>query len=287
MLTGSAWELVLYDCMRASKNKYMGAPFILSFFILSNYIILNLFIGAILANMGSGTDEERLQMTLDKKHGDLHIQRLAREAQLWVNNCLSHASAEDRLDEPITTMEEVMQQRCAKNTFITSPIEGTRWGLKIDHFSMCCFSPSSRFRRFVFKFVRNAYFDFAILIVIVYSTILLTFLNPDTADDDSWTEFFDSNDVLFLLIFSVEFILKLIAFGFIWCDNTEFMLENEHDLKELMLGGHGVPSYMYDSWNYLDILVLAVSYITMFGPSGGPLKILRLVIPSNLFEHSV
>ena len=58
VLTGSAWELVLYDCMRANENAYLGVPFILSFFVLSNYIILNLFIGAILGNMGTNSDDD-------------------------------------------------------------------------------------------------------------------------------------------------------------------------------------------------------------------------------------
>lgn len=43
-----------------------------------------------------------------------------------------------------------------------------------------------------------------------------------------------------------------------------------------MLGDHGVPLYVYASWNYLDLMVLAVSWIDMFVPPEGPLKVLRL-----------
>ena len=96
--------------MRAKENSYLGVPFILSFFVLSNYIILNLFIGAILANMGTGTDEQRLELTTTKKNSELNRQRLARESQLFVNNCLSHASAEDRVEKPLTTLAEVSGQ---------------------------------------------------------------------------------------------------------------------------------------------------------------------------------
>ena len=39
----------------------------------------------------------------------------------------------------------------------------------------------------------------------------------------------------------------------------------------------GVPSYMYDSWNCLDMVVLFVSWINMFAEPEGPLKILRLL----------
>ena len=289
MLTGSSWELVLYDCMRASRNSTVGAPFILSFFVLCNYIVLNLFIGAILSNMSSGTDAERLEITAKRKADAMRRQELARESQLFVNNCLSHAMAEDRLNEPLTTLEEVMKQRGAKNTFLTSPIGGTRFGIPITNKAMGLFPPSSHFRRFVFNLVNNAYFEFAILVVILYSTILLTLMNPDTLNDENWTDFFAKNDVFFLVVFSGEFVLKLIAFGFAWCDNIEFCLDNEDDLKEMMLGDHGIPSYMYDSWNYLDLMVLAVSYANMFGDPEGPMKVLRLVTHASAVceAHSV
>ena len=48
----------MFDCMRAQSNGGMfGFLYIFVFFLISNYIILNLFIGAILANMGTDTDE--------------------------------------------------------------------------------------------------------------------------------------------------------------------------------------------------------------------------------------
>jgi hypothetical protein len=227
--------------------------------------------------MGTGTDEQRLELTTEKKEADLLRARMARESQLFVNNCLSHASAEGRRDKPLTTIAEVMAQPCAKRTFINSPIEGKRWGHEIDNVALYLFPQTSNFRRSVYDLVKNPYFDLVILLVIVYSTILLTFLNPDTMRDDWWKSFFLINDIFFLTVFTVEFMLKLIAFGFMWCDNTEFMLRDEHDLKELMLGDAGVPSYMYDAWNYLDLMVLIVSYVNMFGNPEGPLKILRLL----------
>ena len=278
VLTGSAWELVLYDCMRANKNDYLGVPFILSFFVLSNYIILNLFIGAILANMGTGDDDQRLCQTHKKKNAEIKEQLSARESQLFVNNCLSHAkAAETNGKKDLTSLQDVMLQPCAKETFINSPIEGKRFGLEISNCSLCMFSSQSRFRRSIYNLVKNEYFDWFILLVIVYSTCLLTMLNPDTVSDEAWTNFFRINDIIFLTIFTVEFCLKIIAFGFIWSDNIEFMLSNDTDLKELMLGNTGVASYMYDSWNYLDLVVLVVSYVNMFGDPEGPLKILRLL----------
>ena len=275
--TGSAWELVLYDCMRAQKNSFWGVPFILSFFILSNYIVLNLFIGAILGNMSSFDDDKRLAFTTEKREKEALRQQLAREAQVFVDDCLAHTAAMDHWDHDLTTMDKVMQQPCAKKTFVESPIDGKRLGLEITNNSLGCFPVKSQFRRSVYNLVQNPWFDAFILIVIIYSTILLTLVNPDTAANTDWQDFFEMNDIFFLVIFTIEFWLKLVAFGFIWSDNTQFMLANEFDLKDLMLGDTGKPSYMYDSWNYLDLVVLLVSYINMFGDPEGPLAILRLL----------
>ena len=303
VLTGSSWDLVLYDCMRAKENKTLAIPFLLSFFILCYYIILNLFIGnghcphplcvnpsvfsgAILSNMSCHTDEERLQITHRKKKADTKRRNDARKAQKFVNKCLSLAEALDRLDKPLTTLEEVMKlplwDQWNENTFTTSPIEGNRWGIEVNNQSLGFLStgllPSSCVRRAVLALVNNSYFDFVILLVIIYSTVLLTLMNPETLRDDYWVDFFKKNDIFFIVVFTGEFVLKLIAYGFIWCDNIEMMLDNEHDLKEMMLGNHGVPSYMYDGWNYIDLLVLVVSYMNMFAPQDGPLKTLRLVL---------
>ena len=284
VLSGSAWELVLYDCMRANKNKYLGVPFMLSFFILSNYIILNLFIGAILANMSTGSDEERLEMTTKRREEAIDQQLRGREAQLFVNYLCSgdHLTAERNepkdVNQKITTLSAVMEQPCAKHGFLGSTIVGARFGKQVDNVSLGLFPADSGFRRGVYALVTDVWFDMVILFVIVYSTILLTFLNPDTAKDEKWQSIFEIHDIIFVVIFTVEFLLKLIAFGFIWCDNIEEMLYNEHTLKQLMLGNHGIPCYMYDSWNHFDLFVLVISYVNVFADPDGPLfSILRLL----------
>lgn len=96
-------------------------------------------------------------------------------------------------------------------------------------------------------------------------------------EDDGWVAFFSVCDDVFLVIFSIEFGLKVFAFGFIWTDNVEFMLAEQDTLKALVLGNTGEPAYMYNSWNYLDMVVLSVGYITKFGNPDGPLKVLRLL----------
>ena len=288
VLSGSAWELVLYDCMRANRNAYFAVPFLLSFFVLSNYIILNLFIGAILSNMGTGSDEERLEVTTQRRETEIMRQRLARETQLFVNSLFfgsilstEKTEAEQRHDGKLTTLCDIMEQPCAKQAFVTSPIGLIRLGNPIDNVALYVFPHDSSVRQFIYALVTSMWFEMAILVVIVYSTILLALVNPDTANDSVWQNIFEIHDIIFLVIFTIEFGLKVIAYGFIWCDNIEFMLRNEHTLKELMLGDQGPPSYMYEAWNHFDLLVLVVSYVNVLGDPEGPLysmlRLLRLV----------
>jgi len=113
--------------------------------------------------------------------------------------------------------------------------------------------------------------------VIIFSTVLLALDNPTTRKDTFWVDVFSYCDDTFLVIFSIEFVVKAFAFGFIWCDNIEFMLADQDSLKQLVLGNTGEPSYLYNPWNYLDLVVLLVGYLGKVGDPDCPLKVLRLV----------
>ena len=286
MLTASAWELVLYDCMRATKNDLLAVPFILSFFILGFYIISNLFIGAILANMGSLDDRDRLQITKETAQKAEEVRRVAREAQLFVNVCQTKRKRKKKPPRYLTNLTALLKHPSCRETFIASPIERTRFGIEITNVALCWFTPDletspfrpeAPFRKVIYSLVTHPTFDLVILGVIAWSTILLTTMNYDTLNDDAWVDFFFVNDVIFLIVFTIEFVLKVCAFGLIWCVNIQFMLVSEVDLKKLMTGNHGRPAYMCDPWNYLDIIVLLISYVNLFLNPDGPFKIFRIL----------
>ena len=50
----------------------------------------------------------------------------------------------------------------------------------------------------------------------------------------TWRTIFSVSDDIFLVIFTIEFMLKSFAFGLIWSDNVEFMLADQESLKELI-----------------------------------------------------
>ena len=277
VLTASGWELVLYDCMRASANSHLAIPYIFTFFLLSNYIIANLFIGAILASMSPLNDADRRAVTKEmRRHAEAH-QRISRQAQLFVNNRQAYADRRKIPSPNLTTLQEVMTQRDSRELFEESPVDGPRFAIEVTNSALGLLSPQSNFRRILYSIVKNPLFDQVILVVIAYSCILLTMMNYETQTNDAWSQFFKANDVFFIVVFTIEFTLKVSAVGFIWCDNIELMLGNKDDLKKLMIGDFGPPPYMYDAWNYLDLVVLMVQYVNFFFSPDGPFKVLRLL----------
>ena len=295
VLTGSAWELVLFDCINAcAMGGVIGAIFILSFFIVSNYVILNLFIGAILANMSSVEDEDRIKLTEGMKDGKNERQRRSREAQLFVNQQEKEWEKRGRSGN-LCTLSQVMELACARKTFEESTV--AIWELKEDEedkkvwigddIKRCgspltnktcfCLGPDNCFRQCMVTLVENPFFDFFILLVIIYSTVLLALDNPTTRDSDAWVNFFNLNDYFFITIFTIEFSMKIVSHGFAHTDNIELMLSSPEKVKALCLGDIGRASYLYDAWNYLDIVVLVVSYVGLTGATDGPLKLLRLI----------
>ena len=263
--------------MRAEVNGNLAIPYIFTFFLLSNYIIVNLFIGAILSSMSPLRDADRLAVTKEMRRDSETRQRISRQAQLFVNNRQARAVRRKEPPQNLTTLKEVMKQRGSRKLFEESPVDGPRFGIEVTNLALGFLSAQSEFRRFAYRIVKNPLFDQVILVVIGYSCILLTMMNYETQTDDTWSDFFEANDIFFMTVFTIEFTIKVCAVGFIWSDNIELMLANEHDLKKLMMGDYGPPPYMYDSWNYLDLVVLIVQYINFFFSPDGPFKVLRLL----------
>ena len=107
--------------------------------------------------------------------------------------------------------------------------------------------PCLRIRKFYFKiseiikkklvFVKNPIFDNISLVVILANTVII--LISDPLDSNSLA---NSSDQYFLYIYSIEMIMKILAYGFVVPPN----------------------SYFKDLWNILDFLVIFVGWISFF-----------------------
>ena len=142
--------------------------------------------------------------------------------------------------------------------------------------SLYIFGNDSKLRFQIVKIVNHAYFDrFIITLIMVYS-ILLGMKCYDQQVPEEERDLMLANKLLnqidpfFNVIIYTEFVLKVIAMGFIF----------------------GASGYMADGWNWIDFIVVASSFTdlvmsNLFGRSGGgkalsALRAFRLLRPLKL-----
>lgn len=122
--------------------------------------------------------------------------------------------------------------------------------------SLCCLSVTNPFRNKIIQLVAvNPWFDRFILFVIMVNCVFLA-LDKEV---DAITENNETIDLIFLFIYTMEMILKVIAMGF-------FMRAH---------------SYLRDSWNILDFTVVVLGWISIFFDSGdiSAIKVIRILRP--------
>ena len=122
--------------------------------------------------------------------------------------------------------------------------------------SLCCLSVTNPFRNKIIQIVAvNPWFDRFIMFVILVNCI---FLGLDQ-EVEVITKNNDQIDFIFLIIYTMEMILKIIAMGF-------FMRAH---------------SYLRDSWNILDFMVVILGWISRVFESGdiSAIKVIRILRP--------
>lgn len=103
--------------------------------------------------------------------------------------------------------------------------------------SLCCLSSSNPFRNKIILLVtKNPWFDRFILLIILLNTLFLA-LDQEV---NIVTKYNEQIDFTFLIIYTVEMVLKIVALGFIMNTN----------------------SYIRDPWNILDFTVVFCGWLS-------------------------
>lgn len=118
--------------------------------------------------------------------------------------------------------------------------------------SLFIFSRTNRFRVFLFRLAENQYFDFFIIFIIIFNSIVLAFaLSLDLIT--TGFDFMDVIEYIFVVIYTLESLIKIIAYGFF----------------------RGEKSFLKDTWNKLDFLVMINGLICLY-PGMGRYKELKI-----------
>lgn len=126
--------------------------------------------------------------------------------------------------------------------------------MKPEQKSLYLFDENNSLRLFCFKAVRSSKYEWFIILFIVLTSVHLSLSRP-TSDPEGyevrtlyWVDFATT------MVFASEFLMKIIAFGFIGC---------------------GPQSYLRNPWNLFDFFILVVS-LTSINPLINRLQVIKM-----------
>lgn len=140
-------------------------------------------------------------------------------------------------------------ERCITTDDEMSAREDDETEVRIQDSSSCCyqrtawalyiFSPSNKFRKLMIALYTNKWFDRVVLTFILLNCVVMALEKPDLPDDSELQKFINICMYIFLGIFTLEMLIKVIALG-LWV---------------------GPGAYLRSTWNVMDGFLVVVSWI--------------------------
>ena len=138
---------------------------------------------------------------------------------------------------------------------------------ELDGKALCCFGEQNCLRRFCAKIVTTALFDKVILLLIVISTVTLALETPLDDPKGKLVQRLAFIDIFMTSAFTIEAILKIITFGFLF---------------------NGKRSYLKEPWNILDFVIVVSALVGIIGGDAintsaiKAVRILRILRPLRI-----
>eukprot|EP01065_Artemidia_motanka_P037883 TRINITY_DN46786_c0_g1_i1.p1 TRINITY_DN46786_c0_g1~~TRINITY_DN46786_c0_g1_i1.p1 ORF type:complete len:2191 (+),score=777.10 TRINITY_DN46786_c0_g1_i1:982-6573(+) len=133
--------------------------------------------------------------------------------------------------------------------------------------SLFVFDEDHPVRQRAVQLCETVLFNRAVLLAVVVSSFLLIFSNPAEAWGDESMRSLDSTtvalskgfeeamDIIFLVVFTLEFLIKVVAYGFVWMSYRTLVGQVRRRTP---------APYIRNPWNLLDFCILVVMYVSFF-----------------------
>uniref|UniRef100_A0A8C3JSD4 Voltage-dependent L-type calcium channel subunit alpha n=1 Tax=Calidris pygmaea TaxID=425635 RepID=A0A8C3JSD4_9CHAR len=275
ILTGEDWNSIMYDGIMAYGGPSFPGMLVCIYFIIlfvcGNYILLNVFLAIAVDNLAEAESltlaqkakaEERAEdaVTLLQPQGtEVLLAQMPNQEQKIVHkvtfplylffppcNDLAGDDEEDEPEIPLSPRPRPLAELQLKEKAVPMP----------EASSFFIFSPTNKFRMLCHRIVNATWFTNFILLFILLSSISLAAEDPIRAESFR-NQILGYFDIGFTSVFTVEIVLKMTAYG-------AFLHKG---------------SFCRNSFNILDLLVVAVSLISMGIESSAisVVKILRVL----------
>ena len=231
ILTGENWNEVMYDGMRSTGS--LSCIYFLLLFILGNYIILNLFLAILLDNFGGGEEDEEGEDGEEEEEGE-------KEAEKEEAGAGSTGQEKEKLGEGGAADASAASE--------TSSDGGPEYS---QGKSLWLFAPDNKIRQFMIRTVTHKRFEAFIISLIVISSILLAIDSPHIKDK-GFKDTLAGLDTLFVVLFTLEAVMKIIA-----------------------MGGWGQGAYFWNGWNILDFTIVIIGIVLQAAGNNPKLSALK------------
>ncbi len=289
ILTGENWNGVMYDAWNCCG--WSSVLYFVALVIIGSFIVFNLLIAIMLQSFGSdsrgGGEEEadhnedqeagiaaRMRWDLAKQHmlvganrSAVMVPNIARRRWDLVKQHVLVGANRSAVVVPETAPEDdgsTPDDEDATKQAHAAGQSARRDAIKVDqptneaviaqtHTSLWIFKPKNPFRNMSTRAVTHRWFDNFILLSIFVSSVMLAIDSPLMAPECGLLAGLKKADLFFVAVFIVECALKVVSAGLI------------------MHPG----SYLRNSWNVLDFLIVLISIGLEVAPSGGQATDLR------------
>lgn len=257
IVTLDNWIDLIREGFNSSVGVFTTSLFVISWIIIGNFLLLNLFLAIMLDGFTVNMELQELQQIIDeeqeekekneKKKEDFNIIIPKDARQGFVDEMTKYFMYNSKYNEKyneketklLTLLElDIIREKTQSSAYqATNYLPYSRIQCEI---SLWIWEKNSEFRQFCHKIIYHLYFQNFMIFIVIFSTVVIilkTYVNPaiNSEYSVSFKETTDILDYLCLAIFVLQAFLKIVVLGFIASEK----------------------SYARSFWNKFDLYVLA------------------------------
>lgn len=263
VLSTENWNEILMNSIRSKGPA--AALFFVIWIIIGNFVILNLILAILIQKFKKSPKDSDLVdvtkvRTKAKRYTRISKKKIDKKQRI-IDNIREISDIDD---DEITNIDQLYEK---KITHVKSNINL----IILSEKSYNLFSLSNPFRRFLIQISSSPNFDLFTLFIIFLNTIKLIWdtYNRGLSSDSSKYQASYSLDIIFTSIYTLEFLIKSISFGFIY----------------------GKTTYLSDNWNRADFLILIFSFFDITDSVHIPVirvfRLIRTLRPLKFITHNI
>jgi len=281
IMTQENWNDLLYLTLRApGVSNAFSLLYLLSWLSIGNYIFLNLFLAILLDEFtGEEVEEELEEMEEENEEDDAHSTgvRSTSTGKLMTTGGgktssfknSSKGSLQGRSQGSIGEQFSTSKGSEEDKRSSASHKHGHQKKRVLCRKSLYIFTQDNFLRKFCLNVIYHPKFESVILFMIIVSSIKLALDTYITTSQVTLTDISNTFDQCLNIFFAIEMGFKVISLGFLFDDG----------------------SYLRDSWNVLDFIIVITSIIDMASESVNLpfikiLRLLRTLRPLRFVSHN-